>query len=184
MLNDGDNIEDEKAFVIAANLGLRYINRMLPKVENYTLTLPITDPTINGIEVNEDYIIIDLALVLPNYINIEGNVTDLTGYGYSDITVSNNKVYILNDGRKKVISFNYRRKLTDGTLEDYVGNADIDIDYDYEDLLPYITSYYIWLEDVPDKAVRYLNMFSAMVAEALRHRKEMQQEYVINNNGW
>lgn len=78
----------------------------------------------------------------------------------------------------------YRHKPLHITLDDVENDVDIDIAPEYEDLVPLGMSYYVWLEDEPDKAKFFLARFNEAAALARQARRRPGGDTVISYNGW
>lgn len=130
-----------------------------------------------------DFIIWDMAALRPDFSAFSGSAWDrATGAPVSGIT-DGTRLYLppwcVGD-----ICVAYRRRPSLVTLDGVANDDDIDIDPEAEDLIPLIMSYYIWLEDEPDKADRFLNMFLSLSSAARGARRAGADEFTSSVNGW
>ncbi len=84
------------------------------------------------------------------------SVTDLKGNVIKNISLEN--ISTLSDGEYIIRYKKYPEKLNDNNSENY----ELEIDYGYANILPYLVAYRLWLDDDISKAVMYWNTFDDM----------------------
>lgn len=79
------------------------------------------------------------------------------------------------------VSYIHRpREITEGTREEDM----IDLDADLLTLMPHLTAYYIWLDDMPAKAAEYYRRYTEAASLIVNTRHATSRRVYHSSNGW
>lgn len=78
----------------------------------------------------------------------------------------------------------YTRRPSAVTLDSFEGDEEADVPDGAEDLLPLLVSYYVWLDDSPEKAQEYRRLYSEQAALYLASRRTPRSATQRTKNGW
>lgn len=186
-LNDGETIENDTSVVSAANLALDHLSRLLPSRGYISITQDSSTVDVPGK--------VDTSSV-PGYVLYRPTGLALDLIALSGCPHTPRGTYIagarlvdgcilLPTGFSGVAVVEYRRQHERVTLDTVEHNGEIDVQPGCEDLMTLAMAYYIWLEDEPTKAERFLQMFNAQAAYELRARSGVpHSEAVTDAYGW
>ena len=186
-LNDGETIENDTTIVTSANIALAHLARYIPPKGHITIEQTAGAEDIPG-KVSTTfcpgYIQYLLGGMAQDFVSIIGAPHTPAGEDVSSLIIVDN--YILLPAKYVgTVVIDYRRRPENVTLDTVAYNGEIDVQPSCEDLLALIMAYYVWLEDEPTKAERFLQMFMAQVSAELSARsRSYTHERVKNINGW
>lgn len=186
-LNDGETIENDTTVVSAANLALSHLARYIEPHGCIEIQQDENTADAPGkIDTNySDYCIkYALDVIAPDMIDYSAHPHLPLGDEIPDSYLIGNSLIVPKTFRGKII-VDYRRRHENVTIDTVAYDGEIDVQRGCEDMLTLLMAYYIWLEDEPQKADKFLQMFSMQVSAELSARsRAYRKERVKNSNGW
>lgn len=139
------------------NRALKVINAEFPLIGTYELSLDG-----NGDDIDEinfaDLSDFDVLLNATIKKELNGRMQILP---FGDFTLLNDSYVYVNQDIEGDITFFYRRQFTPITTTT-ADNITVDVHYKAEELVPLLASYYIWEDDSPDKAAKWMNEYERL----------------------
>lgn len=139
------------------NRALKVINAEFPLIGTYELSLDGTGDDIDEINL-ADLSDFDVLLNATIKKELDGRMQILP---FGDFTLLNDSYVYVNQDIEGDITFFYRRKFTPITTAT-ADNVTVDVHYKAEELVPLLASYYIWEDDSPDKAAKWMNEYERL----------------------
>lgn len=139
------------------NRALKVINAEFPLIGTYELSLDGTGDDIDEINF-ADLSDFDVLLNATIKKELDGRMQILP---FGDFTLLNDSYVYVNQDIEGDITFFYRRKFTPITTAT-ADNVTVDVHYKAEELVPLLASYYIWEDDSPDKAAKWMNEYERL----------------------
>ena len=134
----------------------------------------------------EEYYRYDISAMVDDFIALtEPPIKDGFLRPYEDYDVENGRVIVLPRERTGVYNVVYRRRpkmLTISRASEDI--TSIDLDEDLCALLPNLVASYILLEDEPEMAGFYLNMYREMASMVAARVRNAAPVIVVNESGW
>jgi hypothetical protein len=105
---------------------------------------------------------------------------------YEDYDVENGRALVLPRDKTGVYKVEYRRrpKMIDDSYMASTNGDTIDLDEDLCVLLPTLVASYVLLEDEPEMAGHYLNMYREMAAMVVAKARNASPVKYVNESGW
>lgn len=130
----------------------------------------------------------DMAVLASDFLSLESPpIVDADGtrlsYGYE---VESGRVILLPHGCKGVYRVLYRKKPAEIENIGDAGENDTEIAFDEEicSLLPLLVAAYIWMDDEPEKAQYYMNLYRERAADLQSRTRSVAPVMMKNVYGW
>lgn len=186
-LNDGETIENDTTVVSAANLALSHLARYIEPRGCIEIQQDENTADAPGkIDTNYYFSFIKYVLdgIAPDMIDYSAHPHDPFGNEIPNLFMIGNNMMVPKTFQGKII-VDYRRRHENVTIDTVAYDGEIDVQRGCEDMLTLLMAYYIWLEDEPEKADKFLQMFSMQVSAELSTRSRAYRiDRVKNSNGW
>ena len=172
-----------------ATVRLRFSGPYLYSVKSVALYRHIYSDSVDDIPAYEPFTAYDMSVLAKDFLSLSSPpISDDGGY-----TVLNQGFRIEN-GCKVLLPYDasglykilYRRRPNEiSSDDDAATNADvIDLDEELCTLLPILIASYVWVEDEPDMAEYYLNLYRERSADIERRHRNAAPVIIRNKNGW
>lgn len=174
---------------ICASVRLRFAGEYIYSVKNVALYRHLYSDSVDDIPAYEPYTRYDISALTDNFLSLatppiaEADGLTYLNQGYG---VENGRVILLPYEVRGVFKVMYNRKPTPIVMGEEEGAESIvvDLDEDLCALLPILIASYVWVDDEPEKANYYLNLYRERAIDIERRVFNATPVPLINKNGW
>jgi len=171
-----------------ARVRLRFTGEFLYSVKNVAMYADIYSENDSDIPAYAEYTRYDISSLVDDFLSFESPPIkdDATfaklGKGYD---IESGRIILLPNDISGVFRILYRHKPTalNSSKNADENDDDIDIGVEQAALLPTLIASYVWLEDEPEKAQYYYNLYKEL-AYNLERNTNRSAPIAITNNGW
>ena len=141
----------------------------------------IYSPDPEDIPDGDERTVIDLRKLLPDFLAFDSMPTGSDCELVTDVMLYDGKISF--DAKfSGEVSLVYRKRALTPSLD--TPDARIDIPDEYAHLLPFMAAFFILLDDEPEKAAIYREMFQEAITKTERVKTEMNTSCYLDTNGW
>ena len=178
---------------ISGKIKLTFDGEFLYFVQNVAMYEHLYSGDANDIPAFGNYSRYDVSTLASDFLGlmsppiIEYTSNDRPGkYLTDEYDVENGRTILISNSISGLFKVIYKRKPTKITTEILAGENDalIDLDEDLCALLPLLVASYVWVEDEPEKAQYYLNLYTERAIDIERRKVEHTPVRMINVTGW
>lgn len=153
---------------------------------SYTVCNLVTFDEIYSLDPNDipdgnECSIVDMRKLVPDFLAFDSLPTDSSGELITDAVLCDGKISFCADFSGEV-SLVYRKRALMPSLD--TPDARIDVPDELAHLLPLMAAFFILLDDEPEKAAIYREMFDKALAKSERVKAEMNTARYLDTNGW
>ena len=167
---------------------LRFTGNYLYSVKNVAMYKYIYSDSKKDIPAHEQFSRYDISVLVDDFLSLAAPPIQKDVYGYLDkgYDVENGRIILLPyeaRGLYKVI-YNHKPQTISHKEDPFGDKTELDIDEDLAALIPLLVASYIWIDDEPEKAQYYYNLYRENAIDVERRQRSYTPAEIQSINGW
>lgn len=151
-------------------------------VSELTFFSSLTSQGVGSIHPPSDGEAYDMKLTVPDFLRFS-KPPIISGRKAPEYRIEGSRLWLSPDAERGEYTVLYDHKPTPVTV-DTDEDAELDCDEELCDLLPLITAFFVWLDDMPDKAQIFYQRYTEAAAVIKTTRRTQSSRAYRSSNGW
>ena len=174
---------------VSDRIRIRFTGDYLYSVKNVAMYQHIYSGNPNDVPAYEQFSRYDISVLTDDFLSLAAPPIQKDVYGYLDkgYDVENGRIVLLPYEAKGLYKVIYKHKplaVTHKQNPSEDTKTVLDIDEELAALMPLLVASYIWIDDEPEKAQYYANLYRENAIDIERHQRNYIPAEIQSVNGW